>query len=75
MDKRLLSIELLLRYGILFPQRFVALEVDDGIIESRLVSRRLAFCLLKLYFERTAVDDSEDITRVHPLAFPVADLH
>src|SRR5215467_12265080 len=70
-----LSIELLLRNGILAIQDCVPLEIDSCVCQSRLVTLQLSLRLQKLYLERSWIDLGDNIIGGNHLTFLDADTH
>ena len=67
--ERRLRIELLLRDRVLLEERAIALEIDDRVLQQRLVFRELAFGLRELDLERPRIDLGEQLARFDELAF------
>src|SRR4029450_3431395 len=66
--ERLLRVDLLLRDRILRQQRTIALEIDLGIREKRLVLGHLPLCVRQLYLERPRIDLGQQIALLHGVA-------
>ena len=71
--QRRLRVDLLLRVGER-PGRLVALEIELGVLELRLVLGLGRFRLIKRRLERTRIDLSQNVARFDVLAFGESDL-
>jgi hypothetical protein len=65
---------LLLRDGVLGEGLLVALEVDPGVFQERLVASELALGLREGGGVGARIDDREDVAFLHDLALRVVDL-
>jgi hypothetical protein len=73
--QRLLRVDLLLRNRILCEQRAIALDVDAGVLEQRLVAPPLSGGERQLHLERSGVDLRQEVARLHHLALFEHHLH
>ena len=65
----------LLGVDVLREERAIALEVELGVLEQRLILRQLSLCLSELHFERSRVDLGEQFARLDELALAKRHLH
>lgn len=72
-DQGTLGIDLLVRHRVRFDQIGVALEIEPGICELRLVDRLLGNCLIKLRLVGGGIDARQDIATLNVVALAEID--